>query len=509
MNPAQSRPPRRSRALKLRGPQLAWMPLALALGLAACSAPPVAAPVPTAPLSAGFRHGATEVADEGAWWARFGDPILTQLVEQALAANHDVAQALARVQEAQAGQVAQASRLLPTLDLQASALDARSGLPAPVKQGQPDTRAARLGLNLAWEVDLAGGLHAARDAAQADAAAATAGVAGARLLVASEVARQYFSARSAEQRLAIVERLVAAQRCTAELVAGHVRAGQASRFELQRAEAEAEALAAQAPPLRTLVGVSQSRLAVLLGANPSQWALPAAAQAFEPTLPAIGTGAPSELLQRRPDLIAAEARYAAASLRGAEARAQWWPKLFLNALVGREDLKLNALDLAPVRFSSVALAFSAPIFNAGRIEAGVQAQSARAEQALQAWQQAVLVAVQEVEDSLLLRQQDAFRGQSLQAALAHQRGALAHGESLRREGQIDALALLDLQRAVLAAELAVADNRLQQSLNAVQLYKALGGGFGSPAATPSTRPALAALSNPADARADLTQRTQP
>lgn len=469
--------------------------LATALLLAACGVGPVQPPQLQVSLSDSFRQATEQSATtaDGAWWARFGDATLTALIEQALGANHDIASALDRVREARAGSDAQASRLLPKIDLQGSALDLRSDLPRAVKQGQPDTRAYRGSVDLAWEIDLAGGVRAARDAARADAQAAAARVAGARLLVASEVARQYFTLRSAEERLRIVEALVQAQRDTARLVDSRQREGQASAFDLDRACAEADAFAAQLPPLRTLVGVSQTRLAVLLGANPSQPVAASEAAFTWPAAPQIGTGQPSELLKRRPDLMAAEARYAAETLRGAEARAQWWPKLFASALLGREDLRLNALDLAPVRFSSVALAFTAPLFNAGRIDAGIQAQSARADEALHAWQKSVLVAVQEVEDSLLARAQEQERGSALEATLAHRRRSLQRAESLVREGQIDLLALLDVQRSVLAGELALSESRLQQALDSVQLYKALGGAYGAqnePAAVAAASPAL-------------------
>jgi len=164
--------------------------------------------------------------------------------------------------------------------------------------------------------------------------------------------------------------------------------------------------------------------------------------------------------------------------------------------VGREDLRLNALDLAPVHFSNVALAFAMPIFNAGRIDAGVRVQSARADEALLAWQKAVLVAVQEVEDSLLVRSQEAERSAALALTVEHRRRSLQRAESLQREGQIDLLVLLDVQRSVLASELALSESRLQQALADVQLYKALGGGD-APAATqglgggfPTTQPSI-------------------
>lgn len=458
-------------------------PLALAAlaFLSACSVPPVQPPVSPVPLAAAFTQSRSAQAEDAvpnaAWWAGWGDPTLNALVAEALTANQDVAIALQRVTQARAGADAQGSRLWPTVGAQASASRSSSGLPAPVKQGMPDTRALRAGIDLAWEIDLAGGVRAARDAAQADVGAAAAGVEGARLLVASEVARQYFVLRSANERLRIVQALAQAQRETVSRVSSRLREGLASAFDLDRSHAEADAFDAQVPPLQMLAGTSQTRLAVLLGRNPSARVIDTS-QAFRwPSVREIGSGQPSELLKRRPDLIAAEARVAAETLRGSEARAQWWPKLFLSALFGRQDLQLNALDLAPVRFSNVALAFAAPIFNAGRIDASVRAQSARADETLLVWQKSVLVAVQEVEDSLLARAEEAKRAAALAGAVEHRRRSLQRAQSLHREGQINLLALLDVQRSVLASELALADSRLQQALADVQLYKALGGGF--------------------------------
>jgi NodT family efflux transporter outer membrane factor (OMF) lipoprotein len=467
--------------------------------LSACSVPPVQPPAPSAPLSPAFAHGAqapTAAHDlDRAWWAGWGDATLTSLIDEALAANHDVRIALQRVAQARAGRDAQGSRLWPTVGLQASASRSDSGLPDAVKQGMPDTRALRAGIDVSWEIDLAGGVRAARDAAQADAAAAAAGVEGARLLVASEVARQYFVLRGAQERLRIVQALAQAQRETATRVASRQREGQASAFDLDRARAEADALDAQVPPLRTLAGISQTHLAVLLGRNPSARVIDDTDAFAWPAMREIAAGQPSDLLRRRPDLVAAESRFAAETLRGAEARAQWWPKLFLSALFGREDLQLNALNLSPVHFSNVALAFAAPIFNAGRIDAGIRAQSARADEALLAWQKTVLVAVQEVEDSLLARNEEAARAGALARTADHRRSSLKHAQSLQREGQVDLLVLLDVQRSVLSSELALSESRLQQALADVQLYKALGGGF---------TPASAAASN-----TSLAQRTSP
>lgn len=468
--------------------------------LSACATPALQTPSPSVPLAATFSNepeaAPAASALDDAWWDGFGDPTLAQLVKEAWSANPDVAMALQRVGQAHAGVDAQASRLWPTVGVQAAWSRSQSGVPEAVKPGLPDTRGLRAGVDVAWEIDLAGGVRAARDAAQADALAAAAGVHGARLLVASEVARQYFVLRSAEERLRIVQALAAAQRQTAVRVESRQREGQASTFDLDRARAEADALDAQVPALRMLVGSTQTKLAVLLGRNPSAPVVAADPAYTWPTARTIAAGQPSELLRRRPDLVAAEARVGAEALRSAEARAQWWPKLFLSALLGRQDLRLNALDLAPVHFSNVALAFAAPIFNAGRIDAGIRVQSARADEALLAWQKAVLLAVQDVEDSLLVRSQEAERNAALALTAEHRRRSLQRAESLQREGQVDLLVLLDVQRSVLASELALSESRLQQALADVQLYKALGGGLPPVAPARTDTPPLAARTTP-------------
>lgn len=487
-------PLRRSRDIRAGCSRPALAALALMI-LSACSAPALQPTAPSVALATRFSNAEASTAAaqalDDAWWDGFGDPTLTRLVKEALSANQEVAMALQRVAQARADADAKGARLWPTVGVQGSAFRSQSGLPEPVKRVIPDTRALRAGVDVEWEIDLAGGLRAARDAAQADAAAAAAGVDGARLLVASEVGRQYFVLRSAEEQLRIVQALAAAQRQTALRVQSRLREGQASAFDLDRARAEADAFDAQVPALRTLVGVTQTKLAVLLGRNPSARVVEGEDSFAWPAARAIAAGQPSDLLRRRPDLVAAEARVGAEALRSAEARAQWWPKLFLNALAGREDLMLNALNLATVPFWHVALAFATPIFDAGRIDAGIRAQSARADEALLAWQKAVLVAVQEVENSLLVRSQEAQRSAALALTVEHRRRSLRRAESLQREGQVDLLVLLDVQRSVLASELALSDSRLQQALADVQLYKALGGGLPQPQAGADTTPLAA------------------
>jgi outer membrane protein TolC len=188
-------------------------------------------------------------------------------------------------------------------------------------------------------------------------------------------------------------------------------------------------------------------------------------------------------------LRVAEQRLRAETARLRESQADLWPKFFLSAVLGQQDLRLNLLELSPVRYSNVALAFTAPLFNAGRLRTAVERQSAGERIATLRYESAVLGALQDVENSLVALAQERERGQALAAAMQSSRHGLRHAESLHREGQIDLLQLLDAQRDFLAAELAVIDGHTQHALATVQLVKALGGGwYAHPVAAASATP---------------------
>jgi NodT family efflux transporter outer membrane factor (OMF) lipoprotein len=491
------------------------------LGLVGC-ATPTAPQLRPVTLSAQFANAAvdgtaarTHREGDTPWWRGFGDPTLSALIDRGLQANHDLRSALARVQAARAGVDMQAARLAPAVNAQAGSSRSATGLPLETKEsGQPDVRVLQGGVAASWEIDLAGGMRAAVGAARAEAVAAEAQAAAAKLLVAGDIAQLYFTLRSAQERLGIVQALAEAQRATASAVARRAAQGQASAFDLQRAQAEAESVQAQVPPLQTLLAVTRSRLAVLVGEDPSAWPDMADPSYSWPAPRDIGIGQPADLLRRRPDLMAAESRWEAESLRSAEARAQTWPKLFVSALAGRQDLRINAVDLATARFTHVAAAFAMPFFDAGRIQAGIAAQAARETEAQLAWQKAILVAVEDVENSLAQRRDTARRVALLEAAATARRQSVRHAQSLYREGQGDIPSLLDVQRLLLSSELALVEAQMQRTHADVQLFKALGGGWKSPCVPASAQStqrntATATATATAAATATATSRTQP
>lgn len=458
--------------------------LAITLALVGCAGNPDV-PKPGTSLSQAFRHVGEARPDDSStnlqWWQQFGDEQLAQLVERAAKANHDIWIAVERAKQARAGTVASESRLFPSLDLTASRSNSQTGLPTAVKQSMPDTTATRAGLEVAWEIDLFGGARAAASATEKDAAVAELGVSGAQLIAASEVARQYFIWHGARQRLVVLESLLQTQRDTERLTRSRHREGMVSEFDVARAAGETLSMEASLPPLRTLMAVTESRIAVLTGSDASMPVpeLHAAAEQFHwhsPTAPF--TGQPADLLRRRPDLLAAEQRLSAESSRLDEAKANRFPKIFLSALFGTQKLTLNdALSLPASRYSNVAAAFVLPIFNAGRIQAGIDAQSARERESLLSYEQAILGAIEDVENSIAALAGERQRVDSLTAAATERERAVAHASSLFREGQIDLLQLLDVQRTRLASELALAESKAQRAIDYVQLYKALGGGW--------------------------------
>lgn len=494
MSPALlgTKTPAMDRAFPLAAPKPATVAgLSLICLLTACA---VGGAPPSTPRTAEVREASSfrQATDAGAvyddgWWRAFGDPTLQALVAAATVHNLDWRIAVTRVEQARAGSTAAASRLAPSVALNASASDQRNGLPDQVKRGSPDTRAYRAALDLGWELDLFGAARAAADAAALDAQAAAEGAEAARQLAAAEVARQYIVWQGTRARLQQLESLVQAQADTERLTRSREAAGQASRFDLARAAAETRALAAQVPPLRALVTVIEQQIATLLGRSASQPVaeLQAAAAITLPEVPALAPGQPMQLLARRPDIRAAERQLAAEGARRREAQADRLPKFFIAALLGRQDLEVNTLDLAPVGYRNVALAFSLPLFNAGRLQAAADRASAREQGAALQLERAVLAAVQDVESSLVALAHERERAESLVALRSERQAALRHAESLRREGQIDLLQLLDAQRGLIAAELGLTEHRTQLALNGIQLYRALGGGWKTDATTPA------------------------
>lgn len=241
--------------------------LAITLSLGAC-----ATQQPTSTLAVGDRFFADPSASQGIstdWWTRYADPELNTLIQNALTNNHDIKLAVARVMEARAGLDAAFTRLLPTLSINGGQSEQRTTLPDPFKQrGSPDVKATRIGAELSWEVDLFGATRASQRAFEQNGLAAESAVHGARLLVSSEVAKQWFLLKSAKQQVALLASAIESLQKQRELIQLRREMGLSSQFDLDRVDSELNALIGQRPALAALEASLQARLAVLSGRSP-------------------------------------------------------------------------------------------------------------------------------------------------------------------------------------------------------------------------------------------------
>ncbi len=469
---------------RLRGAQRFLRPIAvrlaasLAFALTGCATPPVLQPS----LDVPSRFAAAPTSNEepeAAWWDSFGDPVLSDLVRRAASENRDIKIAAERVHAARAGQTISRSWLLPSIGVSASSFDHRTGYSAPVKQVLPeaaDTKGAQGSIDVGWEIDIAGRLRAGARAAAADTLAAEDTARGVRLLVVSDVASNYFTLVGALRQLDTVRAISAAQDETLRLVSARRRVGLATPFDVERAQTEASKARAAIPPLETLAAVSRHRIAVLIGdqAFNASNIVPSRSNAI---VPAPHAGQPAALLQRRPDLLAAQAQLDAANARRQQAAAEWFPRLVLGAVFGRESLDVNGMDFGAARFSNVAALLAMPVFNAGRTQAINDIAESAQREAVIHYEDAIVRALEDVENTLVALDEERQRAQLLQGAADSANAALGRAQSLYDRGQIDLLPLLDAQRVRLSVRVAANDAHTQLLLDSIQLYKALGGGW--------------------------------
>jgi outer membrane protein TolC len=290
------------------------------------------------------------------------------------------------------------------------------------------------------------------------------------------------------RQLEIVRAISAAQDETLRLVVARERAGLATPFDVERAQTDASRARAAIPPLETLVAMSRHRIAVLIGdqAFNASNIVPGKSNIVAPV---VTSGQPATLLERRPDLLALKAQLDAANSRRRQAAAEWFPRLFLNALFGREDVEMNGMSLGAARFSNVAGLLVMPIFNAGRTRSINEIAESNQSVALLRYEDGIVRALEDVENTLVAVADERRRTEQLESAAASAEAALGRAQSLYERGQIDMLPLLDAQRTRLAVRVSANDSRTQLLLDTVQLYKALGGGW--QVFEPAVKPAAA------------------
>lgn len=468
-----------------------WLtPLAAALVLAGCAS--VAELPATVATPAQFKEaptaqaGTAPVQPAGDWWRAFNDPVLDDLVARAAASNTSIQQAAARLAEARA--------LARSVDADRSV---QVGLNGGASRAQGldrnqlnyPTTLLNAGASVSYELDLFGRLSGASNAALLDAQGSAASLQSARLLVQAEVAQNYLALRALDDERTLMRDTVEAYRDTLRLTERRERAGDLAELDVARVQTELASTESDALALDRQRALSEHALAVLLGETASQFSL--TREAWRTALPRIPAGLPSTVLERRPDVLAAQKTVMAAQARVGVAQTAWFPSISLTGGGGYASSDLGDLFKWSARSWGIGALLSLPILDGGRREAGVQSASAQLDGALATYRSQVLVAFREVEDQLaslrLLDEQAAVQARAVSSAAR----ATSLSDTRYRNGYVSQLDLLDARRSELRNRRQALQVKSAQYQATVGLIRAIGGGWGDVQPTAAAEPAAA------------------
>ncbi|MGE3540740.1 MAG: efflux transporter outer membrane subunit, partial [Candidatus Tectimicrobiota bacterium] len=436
---------------------------------------------PTVPVPEDFANqeqtGLSTMAVAGAWWNGFQDEQLSQLIGDAMASNHDLRVATARLREARALYRVTALDRTPTVT--AEALYNRQRLSrALAGNGERDVEFYHAGFDASWELDFFGRVQRAVEASAADIGAAEAARRDVLVSLCAEVARNYFVLRGAQNQLAVAQQNAVNQRQTLELVYALQSAGRGTELDSARAEAQLNATLASIPPLETVMHQAMYRLGVLIGQQPTALVSWLSTPHMLPGLPAlVALGKPEDLLRRRPDIRLAERNLAAATARVGVATADLFPRVTLLGSVGLEAGSLLGLGGGGIETFSLGPSVFWAAFDLGRVRARIRAADARTAAALAQYEQRVLLALEETESALVDFQRQQARRDFLRASAQASEKAVTLARLRYQSGVADFLTVLDAERTLLNAQDRLAESETRTATTLISVYKALGGGW--------------------------------
>lgn len=458
---------------------LATSSLVLAAAAAAAAVgPDYERPAVTAPLA--WRAAASTASlPRGDWWKLFHDETLDRLEDRALTANQGLVAAAARVTQARAAAGIARASYFPAVGARPSFDRGRTSTTTDNVFPASETSTWRGAFDAAWELDLFGRVRRLNEGARAEAAASAADFANVRLALSAEVAANYFTLRALDRELALVNDGVGLRRKALELVTARRTDGAATDFDVARAETELASTEAEAAALANRRAAAQNALAVLLGEAAPDFQLSAPSSPL-PAPVAVPAGLPAELLERRPDIAAAEAALAAANARIGVAKAAFFPAISLTGSFGFASGDFDTLFNADSKLWSIGPSLYLPIFQGGRNRSNLARSRAAFDENVALFRQRVLVAFREVQDALTGSQLLADQSAALDRAVAAARRAGALAQTRYDAGYVAYFEVIDAQRTVLAAERAATQLAAQRLVNSVALVKALGGGWSRP-----------------------------
>ena len=422
------------------------------------------------------------------WWKAFNDPILDQLITDAIAANLDLKQALARVRDARAQRWITITAGLPTVSGTSNATRRFNNYSSSSQAGPQSTGGAfgigdqiinifQLGFDSQWEVDIFGGERRAIEAADANIDSEIENSRNVLISLLAEVAGNYIELRTNQQLIAITRNNVSSQRDTVKLNQIRQQAGFSSMLEVAQAESQASTTEAFMPVYETVVKQSIHALSILLNREPNALSSRLNNLGSIPVMQTVAiTDLPSELLLRRPDIRRAERQMAKANADIGVATAELYPRVNLSAFVGLQNAQIS--DFTPMGKSwDTASSLTLPIFNWGRIKANIKSKNALFDLAFLSYQSAVLTAFKEVEDALVAYANEQQRYRSLELAVNASLLSVKMANERYDHGLTMFLDVLQAQESLFQAQRNLADSKAQLSTDLIILYKALGGGW--------------------------------
>lgn len=457
--------------------------LCSALAVSGCAiGPDYVEPESALPAQYGEATDAVFTKDESPadWWKGFGDPILNDLIVKAVEHNNDIDAAIARINQARALRAQAFLELLPGAQATGSYIKNRT---APVRFPGFSSEGFEyelysVGFDARWEIDLFGRLRRDLEAARADEAAAVAGLHDAIRVLVADVARYYFQLRGAQLELDVTERNVRNQEETVSLAEARERAGETSELDTARARSQLLATRAAVPPLHATIKTSIHRLAVLLASQPSDLKPLLEAKAPVPLYQGpVGLADPTALLRRRPDLRRVERELAAATARIGVAVGDLYPKIAFEGSLSVEASSPSEWTSGQAAGYDYGPRLRWSILEFGRVLQRIRAADARAVEAVEAYEQAVLVALEEMENALVNFSTERLRREELKGAVEAGYRAFELAKVQYKAGATDFLTVLEAQRSVLQNEADLARSETQLATSLVAVYKALGGGW--------------------------------
>jgi outer membrane protein, multidrug efflux system len=407
------------------------------------------------------------------WWQLLRDDELQKLVRISLQENKDLHQALASIDEFEARLAIARMDFAPQVSGTANA-PAFGRMNATSIPGFRTPSSYYVQGDLSWEIDIWGRVRRANEAALAELLEREENRRAVVLTLVSGVAQSYFDLRQLDMQLDIVRYTLQSWEESVRIARARLRQGLISKLDADQFEAERANAAARMAELERQMVQKEDELSVLLGRNPAR--IPRGRALTEQTLPlAVPAGLPSELLERRPDILQAEQQLTAATARIGVAQAERFPKITLTGLLGLASPQLSALGSGA--FGSAGLALAAPLFNAQALGFQQQAAEAQARQALAQYEQTILVAFREVEDALVAVRTAREQTEAQEAQVRSLRSALHLAEIRYKGGLSNYLDVLTAKRSLFDVELSLTATRRLRLVSIIQLYKALGGGW--------------------------------